>query len=477
VITLAELHKGDVAIILQILSNMLRFVGISMLVPAIVSYFYGELLYAQLFFEMAIILIVVFSILYSILGHREAKFKHAVIAIALGWFLVGLIGMFPFLPFGMQPVDAFFESMSGWSTTGLTMVQRPEELPYSLNFWRGFIQWLGGFGIVILALMLYERPKTAQELFHAEGRTEDFYTNLFKIARIIVGIYLIYTILGIILFLISGLNLFDATIHSFTCIATGGFSTNSVGIGIYGHAAMASAIIIMLAGGISFVSHRELMKGNIKGFFSNPEVKFLFVMLISSTLLIFLSSTIKEQIFDQFFYAVSALTGTGATSTLAVNTLPPAAVFVLIMLMVCGACYGSTAGAIKLWRILIVFKVIRREIYKALLPQNAVLPIKIGGKTIPDENALNAIAYFALYIMLLLFGSIVFMLAGYGTVESIFTVASAQGNVGLNVISGARWFGMNAALKILLSFHMILGRMEIIPFLVMLKSFGIIKRP
>lgn len=474
---MAELHKEDIAIIAQIISNILRFLGILMLVPMMVSFYYGEYLYAELFFVMAATLIVLFSLAYFLLGHHETKFKHAIIAIALGWFLVGIIGMVPFMLFGMQPVDAFFESVSGWSTTGLTMVQRPEELPYSLNFWRGFIQWVGGFGIVLLALMFYERPKTAQELFHADGRVEDFYTNLFKIARVIVGIYSIYTLIGIILFLASGLSLFDATIHSFTSIATGGFSTNSVGIGAYGYAAMASAVLIMLAGGISFISHRELMKGNIRGFFANPEVKFLFTILFSSAILIFISSAISGPLFDQFFYAVSALTGTGATSTIAVSTLRPAAIFIIIMLMISGACYGSTAGAIKLWRILIVFKAIRRQIYKALLPQSAVIPIKIGGKTLSDEETINAMAYFALYLMLLVIGSIIFMLAGYGTLESVFTVASAQGNVGLNVLSGERWFGMNAALKILLSFHMILGRMEIIPFLVMLKSFGIVRRP
>ncbi|MEM4663014.1 MAG: TrkH family potassium uptake protein [Candidatus Diapherotrites archaeon] len=471
-----EIGLVDAFIVLKILSNFLRFLGVVLIIPAIIAIYYGEIFYAEVFLYMALILTVSFSISYFLLGKKETKIKHAIVAIALGWFVVGAVSMIPFVIWGMDPVDAYFESISGWSTTGLTMIEKPEVLPYSLNFWRGFIQWLGGFGIVILALMFYERPKTAQELFRAEGRSEDFYINFSKIARLIVGIYTFYTLLGIILFLLSGMALFDATVHAFTTIATGGFSTRSEGLGSFGLRAMVSAVIIMLAGGISFVSHRELLKGNFCGFFSNPEIKLMFAILFSFTVLIFFSSLTPGIFYAQFFYAVSALTGTGATADITITQLQSFTIFVIILLMISGACYGSTAGAIKLWRTLIAFKVVRREIYRALLPQQAVIPLRVGNKVLSDENALNALAYIALYVALLLGGSILFMLAGYTAKESIFLVASAQGNVGLNIISGQAWFNMNWVLKILLCFHMILGRMEIIPFLILLRSFGVIRR-
>ena len=475
---MAELNKGDLLTILQVISNMLRFVGLSLVVPVLVSILYGEFLYASVFAVMAAGLTTVFSLIHFMVGKRNVQFKHAVISVALCWFFVGLVSAIPFLFAGISFVDAFFESVSGWSGTGLSMIPVPEQLPFSLNFWRGFIQWIGGFGIVILALIFYEKPETAHKLFQAEGRTESFYINVIRIARIIIAIYLVYTAIGIVLLLAAGLSPFDAVVHTFTALATGGFSTTSAGIGSFGKIAMSVTILLMLLGGISFESHRDLLKGHIKRFFLNPEVKLLFALILAASAIIFLNSYLSQDshFFNEFFYVVSAISGTGASGEIGASALPPLSIFVLILLMVFGACYGSTTGAIKLWRILIIFKVVRREIYRALLHPKAVIPIKLGGKPVSSEAALDALAYIALYISLLAVGSIIFMFGGYGVIESVFTVASAQGNVGLSVIAGSTWFGMNDALKILLSIHMIVGRMEIIPFLVVLKSFGIIRK-
>jgi trk system potassium uptake protein TrkH len=463
---------------LQIVSNIMRFVGLCLFLPCIVAWYYKEQSFAMVFLAMAIFLAVFFSIIHYFLGERKARFKHAIISIAIAWFIIGLFSAIPFVFAGISPVDAFFESVSGWTGTGLTMVAFPEQLPFSINFWRGLIQWIGGFGIVVLALIFYEKPRTAHELFQAEGRTEDFYPSVFKIARTIVLIYFIYTLIGILLFLFSGMGLFDSIVHTFTSIATGGFSTNAIGVGAFGKPAMLITIFLMLLGGISFDSHRALLKGKIKNFFFNPEIRLLIAVILVASGLILVNSFFFGQLhfFDSFFYVVSAITGTGATTIFGVAELPALSVFLLVLLMIFGACYGSTTGALKLWRILIVFKAVRREIYKAFLPSNAIVPIKIGGKPVMDETALSAIAYIALYLSVLVIGSVFFMFAGYGLIESVFTVASAQGNVGLSILSGNAWFGMDALFKILLSFHMILGRMEILPFLIMLKSFGIIRK-
>lgn len=475
---LGELDWDDWLTILYTISNMLRLVGFSLIIPLVVSVIYSEWLYAWVFAVIGFLLVILFSLTRAFIGERKARMKHAIISVAIAWFIIGFISSIPFLFWGISPADAFFESISGWSGTGLSMVPNPENLPFSLNFWRGFIQWVGGFGIVLLALLFYERPQTAHELFLAEGRNEDFYLSVSRIAKTIIGIYFAYTILGTGLFLLSGLNLFDAIIHSFTSIATGGFSTNSAGIGVFGPGAMLVTMLLMTLGGISFESHYELLKGRVKRFFSNPEIIFLFALIIISAVLLSINFYLfnNNAFFDGFFYIIAAITGTGATSTLSLNAIPALSLFILIILMIFGACYGSTAGALKLWRILIMFKVIRREIHRAFLPQRAILPIRLGGKTISDDIALKALSYMVLYAFLLILGSIAFMLAGYGLIDSIFVVASAQGNVGLTTISGIQWFQMNPVLKILLSLHMIVGRMEIIPFLVMLKSLGLGRR-
>lgn len=181
----------------------------------------------------------------------------------------------------------------------------------------------------------------------------------------------------------------------------------------------------------------------------------------------------STSIYDGFFYIVSAITGTGATTIVSLNSLPALTIFIIILLMIFGACYGSTTGALKIWRILILFKVIRREIHKAFLPQKTIVQLKIGDRVISDDAALKALSYLALYAFFLISGSIIFMLFGFGSIESIFTVASAQGNVGLNLLSGQVWYSMSPFLKLLLSLHMIVGRMEILPFLILLKSFGV----
>ena len=471
---MGELDKADLCAILYTLSNMMRFVGVAMLIPLIVAYIYEEWLFVEVFGLMGFIVFGSFTILRIILGKKEVRFKHAIISIALAWFIIGTISAIPFLFIGISPIDAFFESVSGWSGTGLSMITSPSQIPFALNFWRGFIQWMGGFGIVLLALLIFEKPQTAHHLFAAEGRNEEFYVNVVKVARTILMIYFGYTFLGIILFLLSGLSLFDAIFHTFTSIATGGFSTNSIGVGFYGLNAMLVSVLLMTLGGISFESHFDLISGKIKRFFSNPEIKFFLGLIVVATGLIFINLFIfkNTSFFESFFYVVSAITGTGATTFITPDKLPALSIFIIILLMVFGACYGSTTGALKIWRIIILFKVIRREIHKAFLPKNMIFPIKIGDRVVSDDNALKALSYLALYIFFLVIGSIVFMLFGYGVIESVFTIASAQGNVGLSLISGDAWYTMSPLLKFLLSLHMIIGRMEILPFLILVKSIG-----
>lgn len=470
---LSEFKSEDLLILLQIISNMLRALGILIIIPMLVALYYGETKYVFIFGAVAFILIAVFSVVRRLLHAETCEFRHAVISIAAVWIVIALISTIPFVLGGVSFVDALFESVSGWSGTGLTMIPFPEQLPMSLNFWRAFTQWVGGFGIVIMALMFYENPKTAHELFLAEGRSEDFYISVTKIARMIIAIYLIYTALGIGLMVLAGMSLYNAVFHTFTSLATGGFSSVSTGQGTFGVGALLVMSLMMLLGGISFVSHRHLLGGKVKKFLSNPEILALFAFILGGFALIAINLFIfKRSIFlDGLFYTVSAVTGTGNVTMAPVSALPELSIIVLILLMVSGACYGSTTSAIKIWRSLILLKVIRRTVLKALLPKHAIVPIKIGDKVLTREEALNALSYICLYAGIILVGSIIFMLAGFETISSVFTVASAQGNVGLNMISGVQWFGMAPLLKILLSIHMLVGRMEIIPVLVLIRGF------
>lgn len=475
---MGELSKQDWLIIIQVLANMFRVFGFSLIIPTLVALWYKEYDFALVFFTMGISLAIFFSWLRKVLKVEECGLKHAITALALVWAAIAIISAFPFLYYGMSFVDSFFESFSGWSGTGLTMVKDPSILPFTLNFWRAFIQWVGGFGIVILVLLIYEKPKTATALFMAEGRIEDFYISLRKTARTIFSIYGLYTLLGIFFMWIAGMSLFDSVVHTFTSIATGGFSSNTVGMGSYGFWPMVICMFLMMIGGISFVSHYHLLRGRIREFFKNAEVRILLGVILVCFLFVSLEVFLTKSYhyFDSLFYTISSITGTGAGTTVDLSTFPAVTLLIFIFLMITGACYGSTAGAVKIWRMIVVLKIIRRQILKVFLPEHAVLPLKVGEHQINDEDALRIISYIFLYLAVLFVGSVVFMFYDYSMTESIFVVASAQGNVGLNIIPAASYFAMPAILKIQLILHMLLGRVEIIPFLVLLRSFMFVKR-
>ncbi|MCX6799335.1 MAG: hypothetical protein NTW59_04555 [Candidatus Diapherotrites archaeon] len=400
---MAQFSRRDALIVVKILASMFRALGFALILPFCVSLWYGETAFALLFAAIAIALVAACSALRFFIKTPDPKLRHAVVSIALAWVLVGLVSSVPFVFYGMGFVDGFFESVSGWSGTGLTMVERPEVLPFSLNFWRAFTQWVGGFGIVILAMLILEKPKIARSLFVADGRTENFYLNVVKIARVLAVIYLFYTAIGIAGFLLAGLSPFDAVVHTFTTLATGGFSSNSVGVGAYGTWAIVVSIFLMVIGGISFMSHRELLRMRLREFWANPEVR-LFFGIISAAMLLVSANMLFAGDFkplEQLFYIISAITGTGATTFFQASQFPIASVFILILLMVSGACFGSTTGALKLWRILVVFKVLAREIRKVFLPAGAVTPIRIHDSCMESERALAVVAFVCLYLLLL----------------------------------------------------------------------------
>lgn len=489
---MVQFSRTDFKIILQIIANILRMFGIVMIFPGILALLFFEGEYFWVFFLPGAIVTGIFWWIKSFLKFDQATMKHAITGLVLSWLIISLISSIPFAKYNIAFLDALFESVSGWTGTGFTMIQDPSAIPKILNIWRALIQWVGGFGIVILALLIYEKPKTAQTLFLAEGRREDLALNILKIARLFVVIYTAYTLIGSFVMWSSNLfgseiSYFDSLINVATAIATGGYSSNPVGVGIYGRFPSSIIMIMMLIGGISFIRHYELFKGKFRSVFKDSEVRFLLATIVLASLLIsadlylgiksdeFSNSEFNEssqvQMFDGVFYVVSAVVGSGHTTQAPVSNLPNLSMLIIILLMIFGASYGSTCGAIKIWRILIIFKVVKREIRRAFVPKHAILPLKVGDVTISDDSALQAASFTLLYITLLIAGTIIFLMFGYGSLESIFTVASAQGNVGLNVIQTANYFSMHPVLKIVMMGHMLLGRMEIIPILIFVRGF------
>lgn len=491
---MVEFNKTDFKIILQIIANVLRMFGVVMIVPAFAALMFYEYEYFWIFFFPGILVTVAFWWIKNQLKFDQATMKHAITGLVLSWIIICIISSIPFSKYNITLLDALFESISGWTGTGFTMIHDPSALPKVLNLWRALIQWVGGFGIVILALLIYERPKTAQTLFLAEGRREDMALNILKIARYFVVIYAVYTLIGSLLMWSSNLfgshiSYFDSLINVATAIATGGYSTNPIGVGVYGRFPSTIIMIMMLIGGISFIKHYDIFKGKFRSFLFDSEVKFLLATIVLASLFIgadlFLSARTNDfvmsegigepqdqvQVFDGMFYVVSSVVGSGHVTAAHISLLPPLSMLIILLLMIFGASYGSTCGAIKIWRILIIFKVVKREIRRAFVPRNAILPIKVGDMQISDDSALQAASFTLLYLVLLIIGTVIFLMFGYGMLDSVFTIASAQGNVGLNVLPTETYFSMHPMLKVVMMIHMLLGRMEIIPILIFIRGF------
>lgn len=472
------MKRHDFLMIFRLIADFLYAYGFLLLLPFGVSLWASDITLALIFGSEALLLIAGCWWARHTLSSSGVTSHHAAIALALTWALLSLLSSLPFVAAGMPWIDALFESFSAWTDTGLTMVPHPEILPLSLGMFRILIQWISGLGIVMFILFLRNvSPRAAHSLFQAEGRFEDFSRDIWSIGRTVMLIYVGYTLAGTLALWGLGVPFFEALAHAITSLSTGGFSTNSVGVGVYGALPTVVAMLLMLSGGISFSSHHALLSGNLKKFWRNPEVRTLLIIVVGATGLLTLSLWLlgdgEIRILDSAFYTITTISTCGAGTTLALSQTPDVFVFIVILLMVSGSIYGSTSGALKLWRLLILGKAIQREIRRPFYPEGTPMPIKMGNNNISERQIMQIGVYVWLYLAIAILGSLVFMLFGYRPLHALFTVFSAQGNVGLNTMPDALYYGMPVLLKGQLIFHMLIGRMEIFPFLYLLRVFWV----
>jgi len=463
-------HHGDLKIILQSLGMILIIIGVLTVIPLLVAAFYNEDLMP---FFLVSVIPMVFGMLAVRFIHPDTEFqaRHAAISAALTYLIISFLGAIPFTYYGMGILDAFFEAMSGWTTTGLTMIADVEVLPRSLLFWRSFIQWLGGVGIIVLLLTILTTGRAGLRLYQAEARKERIKPRLISTARLIWWIYTVYTFVGIFLFFIAGMSTFDAANHSMTAISTGGFSVKNASLAAYNSLQIELvAIFLMLLGGINFFVHYKMLTGK-KGFLlKDLQFQAMAALLIISTAIIGFTSLSFR---DAFFQTVSALTNAGL-STASIAVLNDFSKSILTLLMIIGGSAGSTSGAIKIIRMLIIVKLIYWWIKQTLLPEHAVFSRRLGGIEMNPEVTHEATVFALLYFVILGAGALSLMYLGYSGADSVFEVAAAQGNVGLS--AGITSASLNPFGKIVLIFNMWVGRLEIIPVLVLGQSLFGLKR-
>ena len=478
---------GILSTTIYYLGVMLILLGLLLLIPASVAYFVDQsvrLTYSFIYPSIFSIGIGVVMMIFS--EKRELYLGAAITLAALTWLIVGIIGGLPFYiarlyfghEWGLTFVNAVFESMSGFTATGLDMYgMRVENLPSAILFWRSLTQWVGGVGVIVLFLsVLVARTGTiAHKLYLAEGRDHRLVPSVVKTTRRIWAIYAGFTGLLAIILIVLGMPIFHAINHSMTALATGGFSVQNFSIMNYRLTGYANAfwfevaiMPFMILGGISFAMHYQLFIGNVKEFFKNIEVKAILIIVFISTVILAISlGFTSESIRYGSFQTITAITGTGF-NTAEVGAWNDFQKFLLTILMIFGGGYGSTASAIKLLRVVIISYALIWLIRQYLLPESAVHKLKIGDKHYSPEAIQDVAVYVILYLILLVGGAMVFMYGGAEAVNSLFEVASAQGNVGLSV--GLTGPNMPLVEKITLIIVMWAGRLEIFPILVLLTA-------
>ena len=471
-----------IGLVFRIVSILLLIVSFFMLFPILFALYYQEQ-YMIPYFLIPILMILVFSVSVLFLTRRTAKTlstKDGFLLVALSWVCSVLFSSLPFYLSGAIPhfADAFFETMSGYTTTGASILTDIESLTKSILFWRSLTHWLGGMGIVVLTIAIFPLLGIgAYQLMKAEapGPTLDKITpKIAETAKILWFIYLGLTVAETLLLMMGGMNLFEALTHTFGTLATGGFSPKNKSVGHFDSAYIDIVITaFMIMAGMNFVLYYRLITGNLKKVFANLEMKVYLGIFLAATLIIAVDLYGKQ--YDTFglslryagFQTASILTTTGyATADFA--TWPLFAQTVLFIIMFVGGCSGSTGGGIKVIRIVALFKQGFNEM-KYLVYPRGIFSIKLNGETLKKDTIYTISGFFFLYFFMLMITTFVVASGGNDIVTSLVSALVTVGNIGpgFGKIGPTKNYAFYPDyIKWFLSFAMLVGRLEVYTILV-----------
>lgn len=415
--------------------------------------------------------------------NRELNGRSGFLAVAIAWIFLSLMGSLPFSLSGAIPdyIDCLFETVSGFTTTGATILADIESMPKSLLMWRSITQWIGGMGVLVFIIAVL--PKGDPGVIHlikAETPGPQFGKLVSKLrfsARILYAIYVALTILEAILLLIGGMDVFDAFLHAFSTAATGGFSSKALSIGGYESLYIEIVVtIFMLIFSINFNLFYLIIIGRVASVVRSEELRAFLIIVASSILAISVSLTVNN-VYNGFgealrysSFQVAAIISTTGFATADYTAWPLMAQIILICLMFIGGCQGSTAGGLKVSRIVILFKSGLRNVTKTVSPR-AVINVKLDGKALSEDVVDNVNSYIVLYMMIFFASLIMISInTNMGFQENFSAVASCLNNVGpgLGSINPYGTFGdFSIFSKLILIFDMLLGRLEILPMLLL----------
>lgn len=402
----------------------------------------------------------------------------AYIVVALSWVFFTVFGMFPYLLGGYIPTvtDAFFETMSGFTTTGATILDNIESMPHGILFWRSLTQWIGGLGIVCFTIVLLPGFGVSSQMLYLSEATGVTHNKICPktrvMARYIFLVYILLTAIESVLLKVGGMSLFDAVCHSMTTTATGGFSTRQESIA-YWHSPYIEYVVslFMLLSAINFSLYIVALKGKWKQLWQNVELRWfassvgLLTLVISAALILNNGYGVEEALRKSLFQVATCHTSCGF-ATADYNLWPPFTWMLLILAMLSGGCTGSTSGGIKNLRLIIITHCIRNQ-FRQILHPRAVLPVR-AGSMFDNKLVTMVLVFFAAYMSVAFIGWTLLMAFGVGLTEAMSTVISAMGNVGPGLGSfgpAFSWAALPDAAKWILSSLMLIGRLEIFGFL------------
>lgn len=473
----------NLRMLLRVIGWLLVIEGIVMVAPCITGLIYREHSTGYFFLCALLTAGCGIALVSQRPKSRDMGKREAILLTGLTWVILSLFGMLPFLICGthLNVTDAFFETMSGFTTTGATVLNTLSDVPHSILLWRCLVQWIGGLGIILftLAVVPMLNYQGGMQLFNAEvtGITHDKLRP--RISFTAQGLWIVYialTTLLIILLSLSELSIFDSICYGMSTMSTGGFAIADHSVTEMNNNYVKTVMIIfMFLGGVNFSLIFKGLTGQIKTIFNNDALKwYIAIIVICYILLTFnvwingLVREVEDITIDPLFQAVSILTSTGLTEP-DFHDWGPIAVIVLIIMMVMGACAGSTSGGAKIDRFIVLFRFLKNEFYKMMHP-NAVTTVVINGKGTPSAIVMKTLAFLFLYIVVIMVGGTALVVLGMPLKDSFFISLSAISNTGLGTdITG---IGGNYALvpdagKWLLSFIMLVGRLELFTILLL----------
>lgn len=456
------------------------FLAASMLLPIPFSLYYGDSDYTALLISACTTFGCGFLV-YKITRFKDdLRAKEGFAVVTLGWVVFSVFGSLPFMLSGAIPnfTDAFFETISGFTTTGATILNDIEVLPHGILLWRSLTHWIGGMGIIVLSLAILPFLGVGgMELFKAEvpGPVADKLTpRVTETAKILWGVYVFISAVETVLLMLGGMSLFEALCHTFGTMATGGYSTRNASVGGYDSAYLDYVItFFMLLAGVNFSLHYRFLRGEFNAYWKNKEFRYYLLIIIIAIVIISLDTfnyygNVWQTLQYTSFQVVSITTTTGY-GTADYEQWGYSSQYVLFSLMFIGGCAGSTSGGMKVMRIYLMVKLIFSEITRLIHP-HAVVPVRLNNAVVHSSVVLNVLGFFALFMFIFAVSVFVMTVIGLDLITALGAVVACLGNIGpgLGEVGPTdNYSHIPAVGKWILSFLMLMGRLEVFTVMVL----------